>query len=57
MNTKSDVTGKAEVKPAVTGSHKLTKGVNKVCLSQAGTYELTPVSCHQFDSDKFTYDT
>lgn len=49
--------GKPAAAAPTTTSHEVKKGVNKVCLSRAGVYHLTPVSCHQFDNDKIIYDT
>jgi hypothetical protein len=46
-----------ESDPKVVGSFNLTKGVNKFCLAQPGVYHLTPVSCHQFEQDVYSYDT
>jgi len=39
------------------GSFNLTKGINKFCLSVPGVYQLTPVSCRQFEHDVYTYNT
>jgi len=39
------------------GSFNLTKGTNKFCLAEPGIYQLTPVSCHQFERSVYTYDT
>ena len=46
-----------ENKPGSVGSFNLTKGVNKFCLLEPGVYQLTPVSCHQFEQAVYSYDT
>ena len=46
-----------ENKPGNVGSFNLTKGINKFCLKDPGVYKLTPVSCHQFEQETYTYDT
>ena len=38
-------------------SESLTKGVNKLCLHKPGVYHVTPVLCHQFEQDTYSYDT
>ena len=38
-------------------SESLTKGVNKLCLHKPGVYLVTPVLCHQFEQDTYSYDT
>ncbi|KAI0209330.1 Nodal modulator 2 [Lamellibrachia satsuma] len=38
-------------------SESLTRGVNKLCLRKPGIYQLTPVLCHQFEQETYTYDT
>ncbi|XP_066273617.1 BOS complex subunit NOMO1-like [Branchiostoma lanceolatum] len=39
------------------GSFDLKRGINKFCLAQPGVYHLTPKSCHQFESEVYTYNT
>jgi hypothetical protein len=46
-----------ESEPDTVGSFSLTKGVNKFCLARPGIYQLTPVSCHQFEENVYLYDT
>ncbi|NXU58096.1 NOMO1 protein, partial [Turnix velox] len=43
--------------PENVGVYNLSKGVNRVCLSKPGVYEVTPRSCHQFEHEYYTYDT
>ncbi|XP_019619282.1 PREDICTED: LOW QUALITY PROTEIN: nodal modulator 1-like, partial [Branchiostoma belcheri] len=39
------------------GSFDLKRGINKFCLAQPGVYHLAPKSCHQFESEVYTYNT
>jgi len=39
------------------GSFDLDKGMNRFCLAHPGIYQLTPESCHKFESPHYTYDT
>ncbi|KAF2356366.1 Carbohydrate-binding-like fold [Trinorchestia longiramus] len=39
------------------GSFKVQKGTTKKCLSDPGSYSLTPESCHQFTSPSFSWTT
>ncbi|XP_065063389.1 BOS complex subunit NOMO1-like [Rhopilema esculentum] len=42
---------------AQVGSFSLKMGKNKFCLTAAGIYHLTPISCYKFDQDVYMYDT
>ncbi|XP_071806150.1 BOS complex subunit NOMO1-like [Asterias amurensis] len=35
----------------------LTKGLNQFCLDKSGSYKLSPVSCHQFEQEMYSFDT
>lgn len=41
----------------VTGSLKVNKGSNELCVPKEGTYEITPKGCHLFVKDKLKFST
>ncbi|XP_022098471.1 nodal modulator 1-like [Acanthaster planci] len=35
----------------------LNKGLNEFCLEKSGSYRLTPLSCHRFEHETYSFDT
>jgi hypothetical protein len=58
MQIKSDYALKIEI---VNKDQKIVEeteiGLNKYCVNALGVYEITPISCHNFDSEKYNFDT
>ncbi|KAG1672165.1 Nodal modulator 1 [Nymphon striatum] len=54
---KAKITYKLAKQQSTLQNFDLVRGTNSICLNEAGRYDLSVISCHEFGEEKYVFDT